>query len=139
MIVDHNPAEGRWGDCFRCCIASLLDMKAEDVPHFMEEGDASADYWYERLSKFLQPLGLAYLEFTVPSLDGWRVDWLVANGFSAYHVLSGTSPRGPHSVVALNGKMVHDPSPLKAGLVGPDTRDGDPVYTVGLLIRRCGA
>lgn len=36
LIPDHNPAEGRYGDCYRTCIAILLDMDAADVPHFAE-------------------------------------------------------------------------------------------------------
>jgi hypothetical protein len=34
-----------------------------------------------------------------------------------YHVISGPGPRGcHHSVVGLNGKMVHDPHPDRTGL-----------------------
>jgi hypothetical protein len=36
MIVDHCPEEGRYGDCFRACVASLMELPAEAVPHFCD-------------------------------------------------------------------------------------------------------
>lgn len=48
-----------------------------------------------------------------------------ADGFppiapSGYHVACGKSPRSDqeHAVVALDGKIVHDPHPTRAGLDG---------------------
>ncbi len=31
----HNPPE-TYGDCYRACIASLLDLGLDDVPHFYD-------------------------------------------------------------------------------------------------------
>ena len=28
--------EGEIGDCWRCCIAAILSLKAEEVPHFVQ-------------------------------------------------------------------------------------------------------
>jgi len=136
MIIKHNPPE-TVGDCFRCCIASLLELPAAAVPHFMEEdwGRTEGFAWYPRVNEFLRSFGLAYLEFSIPSeMEGPRwFEHIAGSGFGAHHVLSGRSPRADHSVIALNGVMVHDPAPQKDGLIGPHE---DGMYAFGFLIHR---
>lgn len=137
MAITHDPEVGTFGDCFRCCIASLLDLDALQVPHFLETGMLNQ----AQLNTFLGDLGLAYIEV------GWNdtsyKQWL---GFQAeqadtpiFTVITGKSPRGRfnHSVVARNGKTVHDPHPSMAGLDGPLV-DVDGIslgcYAIGFLI-----
>ncbi len=37
----HDPDEGLIGDCWRTCIANLLGLKPQQVPHFLE------DHWQD--------------------------------------------------------------------------------------------
>ncbi len=137
-ITDHNPTEGRFGDCFRACIATILDLPIEHVPHTMAYDERSVDdpgQWYGWLTAWLAERGLTYMEIrtgdTTPAR--WLAD-LVAGGLQLDHVISGQGPRGHrHCVVGRNGTMVHDPHPSRAGLVGPDP---DPAigWTIGLLL-----
>ena len=125
MTIKHDPAQGKTGDCFRCCIASLLELRAEDVPHFMDPYDATDGKWYVDLIAWLAKRGLSYLEFNVPAeIHGNWFSGIAQGGFDCYHLLSGISPRARHTVVARNGVMVHDPAPQKTGLIGPYI-DGD--------------
>ena len=139
MMVVHDPAAGRIGDCFRCCIASILELPAPDVPHFMiEDWGKEKDFtWYPKLTSWLAARGLAYFEHTIAA-DFHGPRWfalLAAAGFDVFHVMSGVSPRARHSVVARNGVMVHDPHPSRDGLIGP----GDDGWTYGFILLRGAA
>ena len=55
------------GDCFRTCIACLLDCdEVTDVPNFMENG---ADKLVESFEKWLDENKLVYTEFTIESFE----------------------------------------------------------------------
>lgn len=138
-ILNHDPAKGIIGDCFRCCIASLLELSAARVPHFADyDWDDTSGRWFVDLNKWLAPRGVAYIELPV-SDDGPEsvAKWLsgaTAFGFDIYHIIGGNSPRGvDHAVVARNGVIVHDPHPSRAGLVGPQSNGA---YMIGMLVHR---
>lgn len=46
----------RHGDCYKCCIASILDLEYEEVPHFIEMGDN----WLLEAQKFFKEHGYDY-------------------------------------------------------------------------------
>lgn len=93
------------GNCFAACIACLFPIEIEDVPDFYSR------YGSEWFDAFARWMNLFYVvpvmysaEHKVPARD-------------ALHLMGGLSPRGiPHSVVGLNGAMIHDPHPSGAGL-----------------------
>ena len=144
MTIVHDPDNGKIGDCFRCCIASLLDKKAEQVPHFCDylwdDTDPDGGRFYRYLNEWLAPQGLAYIEITVSPDQLWDWKQFQEAGLTVYHVLSGHSERARHSVIARNGEMVHDPHPSRGGLIGP-YKDGSEIglYSYGFIIHRCGA
>jgi hypothetical protein len=90
-------------DCLRACIASLLTVPYYDIPDF----DILPGQWL-RFDRFmerdsLRPVGIPPDKFCVP--------------YNAYYLVQGKSPRGlDHSVIGLNGEIVHDPHPSRAGL-----------------------
>ena len=100
------------GDCFRCCVASIMELPRERVPHFLAIGDPSEDDAWES----------AFIDF-LAAYDLWPVTLDVGACTEAdltpvgYHIIGGMGPRGfPHAVVGLNGQMVHDPHPGRDGL-----------------------
>ena len=46
----------RHGDCYKCVIASILDLEYEEVPHFIEMGDD----WLVEAQKFFREHGYDY-------------------------------------------------------------------------------
>jgi hypothetical protein len=52
------------GDCWKCCIASVLELPYEDVPHFaeMEEAGTVQSYW-NTTQEFLRPRGFLLAHF----------------------------------------------------------------------------
>lgn len=134
MIVKHDPTNGVYGDCFRCCVASILELPAECVPHFMEKGEASGPTWYSDLNRWLfKYIGGYYLEIQSET-ENW-LDWQAYTeaNFTPYYILSGRSIRDNHSVVAHAGKIVHDPHIARSGLVGPHTFDN--MYSLGFFVK----
>lgn len=136
-ITTHDPAAGQFGDCFRACIASILELPIEAVPHTMAYEEHLVEdpgQWYPQLNEWLRPRGLAFLcldtEVAAPA------DWFraIEPAFTSYHVLSGLGPRGHnHSVVACNGRLAWDPHPSRAGLVGPMSHNGK--WEIGLIVK----
>ena len=111
----HRPEIGQQGDCQRAVIASLLEKPIADVPHFLQIAADPDDYW-TLLQKFCLSHGYAYL--TVPARSGAL---FLGDVTGIYHEISGPSPRGNgvfHAVVGLDGQIVFDPHPSRAGLAG---------------------
>lgn len=100
---------GKRGTCFRSCIASILNLREQDVPDWpLANDDPGVNRWLGRR-------GLRYDQ--VPIVPG-------APPPIGWHTIEGTSPRGgQHAVVGYNGKFVHDPHPKsddpRRGLVAP--------------------
>ena len=79
------------------------------VPYFMGDTEKEGEEWFGHFEKWLKPFGLYPVCFELGNSD-WRPQGL--------HILSGPGPRGcDHSVVAFEGKIVHDPHPDRTGLL----------------------
>lgn len=98
------------GDCFRTCVACILELPLDAVPNFCDVDLYPGDdgEWFVALDEWLQMFNLSAICL---SHDGT----FAPRGFA---ILSGGSPRGDfnHSVVAHNGEMVWDPHPSRGGL-----------------------
>lgn len=108
----HDPENGQHGDCMRACIASILDLPREEVPHFAQlDAQGEGNFWL-MLAEFCRSRGYSFV--TVRGQVVWAED-------DIYHVISGPSPRikgGFHAIVGRNGRPFHDPHPSRAGLAG---------------------
>lgn len=116
---DGHTLDGIPGDCYRVCVAVLLDVDPESLPHFVMFGP-SCDDVTRRTVREVRP--------------GWDLVWLMPSPWPPYDdpanaaecqqlaIATGPSPRGPflHCVVidAITGDLVHDPHPSGAGLAG---------------------
>ena len=109
----HAPEAGRHGDCFRAVMASLFELPIEQVPHFLRDG-CDADTFNQRINDWLRPMNLGYLP--VGKCDA---QWLSAIGLRGWHHEAyGPTSRGTnHACAALDGAVVHDPYPSRAGLL----------------------
>lgn len=129
MTPADQTITGLGGDCWAACIATVLDLPRADVPHFVntqgpeeERGDA---LWYRASRAWLQEhTGLDLWAYTPDDIWPPREAFadLPADTRQLYALASGQSPRGDwlHGVVIdLDGHVVHDPHPARAGVVGP--------------------
>lgn len=104
--------EGKVGDCWRCCIATLVYLTAADVPHFVELYE---DTWLSETNKWLR-------ERIGKELFNGPAEFPVVPGDPAWLpvILIGRSPRGLGHAILVDwnsGQMIHDPHPSRDGLV----------------------
>ena len=114
------------GDCWKCCLASILELDYDDVPHFVEQEErGEADSWWNATQQWLRPRGFVLAQF---GLWGDEHPFLMFGSeqirfhFTAPgHWLAGvtsprTTPEGEHisHVVVMSGSEVAwDPHPLR--------------------------
>lgn len=107
------------GDCWRCCIAAILQRDALTVPHFVARNGGLT---YETDTQ----TWLAELGFTLIRYKSARAQFPRMHGqaFSPFPIITcGPSPRSRstddvHAVVYFDGKLVYDPHPDGSGLTG---------------------
>lgn len=119
----HDPKNGTIGDCFPTCLACLLEIPREQVPHFFEadyDGDP-APQW-EHVENWLKGHGYRLLRIYFSGVSNYlEVIASVGKSNPDYRFLfSAESKTGVnHVVIAKNGKIDHDPSIDQVGIVGP--------------------
>lgn len=111
----RDDARGIKGDCWRCCIAALLQVPAETVPHFLKD---SPDDMYGATQKWLNERGLWL--FNIPVGGIWHPG-LYSEHDAPPIISCGPTPRSTamhmtHAVITVNRKMVYDPHPDNNGL-----------------------
>lgn len=126
----HDPANGEWGDCHRTCVAMLLGLPRDDVPHWAAEAKDDTDLFWALQEDWLRARGLAMASFVANDLDA-LLSHMDAHAAGVPYILGGRSALGVHhSVVGLGGRVVADPSLDDTGIVGPCD---DGYYWVSLL------
>jgi hypothetical protein len=96
MSCPQSPPDS-YGDCFRACVASVLEVGSHRVPHFTDGDDPQ---WWAKFAAWCEERGLYAYEqlaalFTPPG----------------YHVAIGENARGAdHSVVMLGRELAYDPA-----------------------------
>lgn len=118
--VKHDPENGTYGDCMRACIATLLDLDAEAVPHFFHDG--KDEEGGKRLTEWLA--GQGYYPFReLGPRDMTLEDVLhyqsAVNPHAHYILYGSTGSGGTHVVVCKGGAVVHNPAWYGSHIVGP--------------------
>lgn len=112
------------GNCWAACIASILSVSIEDLPDekdFWKPGDHPVNSWppyFRATLDWLRARGLSWLEVRIGGISRDEIG-------DVYCIISGPSPRDAtitHSVVGLGSRIVHDPHPSRAGLIGPEEK-----------------
>jgi hypothetical protein len=98
-----------WGDCLQACLASVLDLKLNDVPDFIK---IYGPKWFTELCVWLGKRGkYAIYVSTANSLISYVYPQ------NLYWIGVGDGPRGVrHAVVCLHNEVVHDPHTSRGGL-----------------------
>lgn len=127
--VKHDPPNS-YGDCIRACVASLLSLPTEEVPHFVRD-NASGTVMLQRMRDYLKPLDL------VPMINGFPAT------LSADDVLQFMGEHNPgvafillsadHAVVCMDGAIAHNPAWVRSALVTPDD-----AWHIITLVKDCG-
>lgn len=109
----------RKGNCVAACVATLLGIPLDRVPHFIEFGIAYGDsdnvqevsaghHWWAMMLGFLAGHGLWVVE----------LDKVTDAEVGEPVLVAGMSPRGVvHQVIYRSGRLWHDPHPSRAGVL----------------------
>lgn len=110
---DEQLPPGQYGDCFRAGLASLLDLRLEDVPHFGELAKGEGEPFWRLINQWMAQRGQAIIlvngmDFRHPAREGMA---------PVFHLILAFCTDGEgHTLVGLNGKIVFDPNPTKPTL-----------------------
>lgn len=116
--VSTDPDNGSFGDCMRCCYATILGLSADQVPHFFENGHEDVDATQQRHWLASKGLGLVQVSYDESSPLISLLGWWEKMFHDTAVILTGTTANSTaHSVVVHRGKIVHDPS--GAGIAAP--------------------
>ena len=103
----HIPAIGEYGDCFSACLASILELDIDDVPHFTKYNLSDDDFW-SLVKKWIIRQGYSFLH--IP-FDGDPRQFFGDSNPNIYYILCGCNEDGiPHSIVCKGNEMIHDPA-----------------------------
>lgn len=130
MRSAHVPQAGLIGDCFRTCIACLLDQSPENVPHFVynnwnfekNEPNELVLMQYD-VDKYLDSKGYARLDMAFSgelSLEEVTTSIDRMSGPVRYMVLGKGMSGFGHWVIYEGYRLLWDPHPSNCGLVGPE-------------------
>lgn len=121
---EHDPEQGIYGDCYRTCVAMILDMDRDVVPHFSKQCHIYPDgpSATQRLRDWLKLKNLGVFSVTLSGEHKIEevLDILGNSSFDIPFMLIGESGKYKdvgHVVVVRNGAIVADPS--GSGIVGP--------------------
>ena len=117
--VKHDPEDNKYGDCVRACVATVMDVDADNVPHFYYDNDPEAGL--QRMATWLEMRHHApffsHYSGELP-LDAVLNMMNEQNPFAVY-ILFGATESGQHVVVCRGGKIVHDPAWLPMPIIRP--------------------
>lgn len=118
--IKHDPENDQRGDCFRVCMAMVLGLEPELVPHFYRQGEAGdRDQVQHEIDRFLDDYDLVECSIAYPVEDYELILATMKNlSPKVAFILGGMSTSGcGHSVACFDGAIHHDPT--GEGIVGP--------------------
>ena len=107
QLIKHDPKNDLWGDCYRTCIAMIMSLDPETVPHFydLSNGLSDAREWLGGWG-----YGIAHVNYP-PDME--FSDLLHHSGKlspGCPFIITGMGPRGNnHCVVVIDGEVFCDP------------------------------
>lgn len=138
----HRPPSS-YGDCLRACIATVMDMPPEQVPHFADLG-ATGQEALASARRWLAGHGLTIATFALPGSEPLSevmdfmeqtnptVTWLLFGSTTHPDVLEAASL---HVNVCQGGRVVHDPAWVPNSIKSPYRERGESVWQIWVIAR----
>jgi hypothetical protein len=123
----QGRGDGEFGDCHRTCIAMILNMRRDDVPHFMDgmssETPPDDPAWTrceDEEIAWLSKRGLTAVNVAFPSENdvATLIEMMSNLAHGAPFILGGTASNGAHHSVVVHEGVIYNPND-NAPLTGP--------------------
>ncbi len=136
QLYRHIPEQRLIGDCWRTCIACILDVAPDTIPHYYEmfwgQGEVISDKVHEATNKELKKsYGVVFVETPLEATYEQLRTYLKHYYKDMYVIVGCNSKNGGHSVIMKNDDYMWDPAIDNSGCVGPMD---DGYYWIGLLL-----
>ena len=108
---------GEVGDCWRCCVAAILGVDADCVPHFLQEEIDGKGCMDGATQKWLYDRGHTMIRvssFVFNRLSTDNIDFPIT--ISAGPTVRSKKMGDHHAVVMQGHNLLYDPHPSEAGL-----------------------
>jgi len=132
----HKPEFNEIGDCWRTCVACILNVPPHTIPHHYKEmwqGTVDIAQEVHKATNVLlrERYGIQYVEYPI-SCTLEELKTYCNHYYHDHHVMIGcNSIHGGHSVIMRNDDYMWDPAIDNSGCVGP-MKDG--YFWIGLLV-----
>lgn len=132
--IKHDPDAGTFGDCLRACVASILELDADDVPHFFHDG-CDGETGTQRMREWLSERQLApfFIQYDGHHSLDEILELQGAQNPDVHYLLYGRTADEDHVVVARGDKVVHNPSWYPTPLVGCGSHG---LWTMMVIVRK---
>lgn len=129
----HDPENGVYGDCYRTCIANLLDLPRDSVPNWIGiHWGSSYDDWNNAVMDFLKSHNLSKVTIVRECALFYLLEEQGLLNPNAYYMLNGSSSNNTeHVVICCGGNIIFDPSLDDSGIMAPCS---DGCYYIEYLI-----
>lgn len=110
---------GEIGDCWRCCVAALVELPAEEVPHFLADAikDSSHHQMDADTQEWLNQQGWYMVEANKYHFHRWARSGFHPPVMIACGPTSRSKKLGEHHAVAMRAdELLYDPHPSGEGL-----------------------
>lgn len=124
-MVRHDPDAGTVGDCVRACVASIMELPYDAVPHFYE-GDCDGIEGERRVKAWLRTQNASLFRCAYGSIGFEQLMEHMSQFPDLHYMLSGEliGNCGCHMVVCKGDKIVHDPAWYSVRFAGPPVENG---------------
>lgn len=119
-MVKDDPENGKYGDCVRACLASMLELESSQVPHFFAtytdgvKENRDMQIWFAERGQILAFLGLP---------GSWSkeefFDYMADTYKDREYMLWADFGSGDHAVVCKGGEIIHNPAWYRTPIEGP--------------------
>ena len=141
MTPVFQKSKGKVGDCFKSCVASILDLPHAAVPDWfndagLEAGDPIPDACLETMTAWFKKRGLCLWDVPFDAANGeFVMEQVGLHHKGVHYIVSGKSIQGfDHAVVARDGAVVHDPAGPHVGFFGPTSSGYYHISIIGALV-----